>query len=151
MSATTAPPDTVTVEIDRIFDATLERIWHMFTDPDEVSIWGCGDWYNHVDIDLELRVGGVIHHRVTSKGDDEPWTFHGVYQEVEPQQRLVYTFDWKTDWREPPSPSTVAIDFASTDDGKASIHLAHSGVSADGSGSTDTHWNAFLDTLADML
>ena len=151
MTATTAPTDTITIEIDRVFDATLERIWQMFTDPDEISRWGCGDWYNHIDIDLDLRVGGIIHHRVTSKSDGIPWTFHGVYQEIEPRQRVSYTFDWKTDWREPPSPTTVSIDFAATDDGKASIHLEHAGLSGDGSETADAHWNAFLDTLAGML
>lgn len=151
MSATTAPADTVTVEIDRIFDATLDRLWQMFTDPDEISRWGGGDWYDHVDLDIDFRIGGVIHHRVLSRSDGMPWTFHGVYQEIEPQQRLVYSFDWKTDWREPPSPSMVSINFEPTDDGKAAVHVEHSGVSADGTESTNAHWNGFLDRLADML
>ena len=54
----------------------------MFTDPDEISQWGTGDWYDHIDLDIDFRVGGVIHHRVTSKSDGAPWTFHGVYEDI---------------------------------------------------------------------
>ena len=109
MSSTIAGQKTTTVEIDRVFDATVERLWHMFTDPAELAIWGCGDWYDHVDMDLDLRVGGILHHRVTTKDDGTPWTFHGAYHEIEGNRRLVYSFDWKTDWREAWSPSIVSL------------------------------------------
>ncbi len=149
---TMAEAGTVSVEIDRVFDATVERIWKMFTDPDELAVWGAGDWYEHIILDLDLRPGGVIHHRVKQLSDDSLWTFHGVYEEVEENTRLAYTFDWKTDWREAHTPSLVAIDFSPTDDGKAAVHVTHSdvppGPAAD---STKEHWKAFLDKLEEML
>ena len=147
----TATTDTVTVEIDRVFDATVERIWQMFTDPEEIRVWGCGDWYDHVEIDFDLRVGGVLHHRVTGKSDGSPWTYHGVYLEIDEDKRLVYTFDWKSDWREPHTPSTVTIEFSPTNDGTASIHLEHSDVARPGEESTSQHWNAFLEVLESLL
>lgn len=148
MTATTTPTDTMMVEVDRIFDATVERLWQLFTDPDEIAVWGCGDWYQHVDIDVDLRVGGVLHHRVTSKDDGSSWTFHGVYHAVDDGTRLEYSFDWKTDWRDPHSPSMVTLEFSTTDDGRAALHLEHSGLAADGTATAEAHWNSFLDTMA---
>ena len=151
MSTSAPAVDTVTVEIDRTFDATLDRIWQMFTDQEELAVWGLGEWYGHIAIDIDVRVGGVIHHRVTSKDDGSVWTFHGAYHEVVEKARLVYSFDWKTDWREPFDASMVAIDFSATADGRAAIHIEHSGVARPAAESTDTHWNAFLDTLVEHL
>jgi len=150
--STVTPTDTVGVEIDRVFDATVERIWQMFTDPDELAVWGAGDWYQHVDIDLDLRPGGVLHHRVIQLSDNSPWTFHGVYQEVEDHVRLSYTFDWKSDWRDAPTPSLVVIDFSPTDDGNTAIHVTHGNVPVGpAADSTKAHWNSFLDKLEEMI
>ncbi len=96
-------------------------------------------------------MGGVIHHRVINRRDGSPWTFHGVYYEVVEQERLVYSFDWKTDWREEPSPSMVSIDFSPSADGKTLVRVRHSGVAAPGAESTDAHWNNFLDKLESVL
>ena len=52
---------------------TIDRIWQMFTDPEEIKVWGCGAWYEHVEIDFDLRLRGVLHHRVTAKNDGSPW------------------------------------------------------------------------------
>ena len=149
---TMTPADTVSVEIDRVFDATVERIWQMFTDPDELAAWGVGDWYEHLALDIDVRPGGVIHHRVRQLKDDSLWTFHGVYQAVEEKERLSYTFDWKTDWRQPHTPSLVDIVFSPTSDGKAKISMTHSdiprGTAAD---STKEHWNAFMDKMEELL
>ena len=151
MKATTVPVDTKTVRIDRVFDATIERLWELFTDPSEIAVWGCGDWYHHEDIDLDLRVGGVIHHRVTTIDDGTAWTFHGAYHEIDGPRRLVYSFDWKTDWREPFSPSMVSIDFATSEEGGAAIHLQHTGLSTDSFVTAEAHWNSFLDVLAGLI
>jgi hypothetical protein len=46
----------------------------------------------------------------------------------------------------------VAIDFSSTDDGKAAIRVEHSGVTpGPGADSTKDHWNAFLDSLERLI
>jgi uncharacterized protein YndB with AHSA1/START domain len=151
VSPPAAGPDTTTVTIDRSFDTTVPRLWRMFTDPDEVAVWGCGDWYDHIAIDLDLRVGGVLHHRVSGRDDGTPWTFRGVYLEIEPDRRLVYTFDWKTDWRQDPAPSTVTIRFDEGGDGRALLHLEHAEMPRAGEESTRRHWAAFLDKLTELL
>jgi uncharacterized protein YndB with AHSA1/START domain len=137
-------------EIRKELPAALETVWHWFTDADRLAVWGCGRRYNHVTIDTDLRPGGVIHHRVTEKGDGTPWVFHGVYHEIDPLDKLSYTFDWKTDWREPPTPSLVEIEFTESGGG-TEVTVTHSQVPSEAVESTRSHWDEFLDLLAELL
>ncbi|MDX1534496.1 MAG: SRPBCC family protein [Thermoplasmata archaeon] len=140
----------VTTEIRKDLPASVERTWRWFTEGDRVASWGCGHRYTHVAIDLDVREGGVYHHRVKGKEDGTPWTFHGVYQEVTGPHRLVYTFDWKSDWRDPPTPSLVEIDFAPSGEGTR-VTVTHSQLPTMAVQSTDEHWNEFLGLLAELL
>jgi uncharacterized protein YndB with AHSA1/START domain len=138
------------VEIKRTFNSPLETIYKAFTEVEAVSKWGCGVTYENINLDMDVRPGGVIHHRVKAKADGSRWTFFGVYQEVETNKKLAYTFDWKTDWRESPTPSLVDIEFRSMGD-KTEILLSHSGVPGPGIPSTEKHWNEFLGVLEEFL
>lgn len=138
------------VEIERTFNAPLDTVFRAFTEPKAVGKWGVGRTYENISIDIDLRVGGVIYQRVLAKDDGVIWTFFGVYKEVEEQKKLAYTFDWKTDWREEPSPNIVEIEFfdrgASTD-----IKISHSDIPLPGAESTKMHWAEFLDLLSEFL
>jgi uncharacterized protein YndB with AHSA1/START domain len=138
------------VEITRTFNAPINTVYKAFTEVEAVSQWGCGNSYENINLDMDVRPGGVIHHRVKSKGDDTLWTFFGVYQEVEKNRKLVYTFDWKTDWRESPTPSLVDIEFQSLGD-TTEIQLSHTGIPGPGIPSTEKHWDEFLGVLEDFL
>ena len=138
------------VEIKRTFKAPLDTVYRAFTEVGAVSQWGCGTRYENINLDMDVRPGGVIHHRVTAKEDGSPWTFFGVYREVEPNTKLVYTFDWKTDWREDPTPSTVEINFIDQGE-QTEIQLSHSGVPGPGISSTEAHWSDFLGVLGELL
>ncbi|MFQ5968808.1 MAG: SRPBCC domain-containing protein [Acidimicrobiia bacterium] len=150
MTQTTQTEQLVTAEIRKELPASVETVWHWFTDPDRLATWGVGRRYNHVTIDTDLRPGGVIHHRVTGKDDGTPWVFHGVYHEIDQPNRLSYTFDWKNDWREPPTPSLVDIEFTASGDG-TEITLTHSQLPTEAVESTESHWNEFLDLLAQLI
>lgn len=141
---------TEVVEMIRTFNAPLAVVYRAFTEMEAVSKWGCGHTYENILLDMDVRPGGVIHHRVKSRKDGSLWTFFGVYQEVESNQKLAYTFDWKTDWREEPTPSMVEIEFFAKGD-KTEIQLHHSGVPGPGIPSTEGHWNEFLGVLDDLL
>ena len=138
------------VEITRTFKADLDTVYRAFTEVGAVSQWGCGNRYENINLDMDVRRGGVIHDRVTAKEDGSPWTFFGVYREVEPNKKLVYTFDWKTDWREDPTPSMVEINFIDQGE-QTEIQLSHSGVPGPGISSTEAHWSDFLGVLGELL
>jgi uncharacterized protein YndB with AHSA1/START domain len=82
-------PSDVEIQIERIFDATRDRVWRAFTEPDLLAQWwGRG---NKLVIErLELKPGG--HWRFVEHGPDGIRGFEGHYREVTPTERLVWTF-----------------------------------------------------------
>lgn len=139
-----------TYETEREFDAPIDTVYTAFTDAGAFARWGCGTMYDNIALDIDPREGGVIHHRVKARRDGSEWTFFGVYQEVVPQEKLVYTFDWKQDWRESPEPSVVQLGFEARGD-KTVLKLNHSQISGPAAESTEMHWTDFLGVLEDVL
>jgi uncharacterized protein YndB with AHSA1/START domain len=137
-------------EMTRSFSAPVDVVYRAFTETEALSKWGIGRTYDNLVLDLDVRPGGVLYHHVRTKESGAEWTFFGVYEEVVPNKKLVYTFDWKTDWREPPTPSLVELTFHDRGD-TTELELAHAKLPEPAMASTETHWAEFLDLLEEML
>ena len=135
-----------TFENKREFDAKVEKVYAAFTEAEDFARWGCGTMYDNIAFDIDPREGGVIHHRVRAKRDGSEWTFFGVYQELVPNEKLKYTFDWKQDWRQQPDPSIVDLVFESRGE-KTVLKLNRSQIAEPAAASTETHWTDFLAVL----
>jgi uncharacterized protein YndB with AHSA1/START domain len=87
--ATTARQFTIT----RIFDAPRERVWRVWTDPEEAPYWlhprGVTTPREHVDFDV--RPGGRYRYTMVA-GDGSEYPTVGTYREVSPPHRLVFTW-----------------------------------------------------------
>ncbi|MQA92296.1 MAG: polyketide cyclase [Gemmatimonas sp.] len=79
------------IRIERIFDASRDKVWRAHTDPELVAQWwGRG---NKLVIErLEVERGG--HWRFVEHSEGEEHGFEGRYREVTPQERIVQTFEW---------------------------------------------------------
>ena len=138
------------VEMTRKFSAPVGVVYRAFTEVEALAKWGMGKTYENIVLDIDVRPGGAYYNRVRGKDSGGEWTFFGVFQEVEPDKKLSYTFDWKNDWREPPTPSLVSLIFRDRG-GTTELGLIHSKVADPGLESTETHWTEFLDVLESML
>jgi uncharacterized protein YndB with AHSA1/START domain len=79
--------------ITRTFDAPASLIFALWTDPTHFKNWmGPGD-FECREARIDLRVGGGYRGMIYSSEYGENW-FGGVYREIEPYQRLVFTFKW---------------------------------------------------------
>jgi uncharacterized protein YndB with AHSA1/START domain len=89
-SKVTKPTDRE-IRIERIFDASRDRVWRAFTDPEQpAQWWGRG---NKVVVErMEVKKGG--HWRYVEHSDHGEHGFEGRYREVTPPERLVQTFEW---------------------------------------------------------
>ena len=79
------------IRIERVFNASRERVWRAFTDPALVAEWwGRG---NKLVIErMEVERGG--HWRYVEHAADGVAGFEGRYREVTPEERIVQTFEW---------------------------------------------------------
>ena len=138
------------VEMTRSFSAPVEVVYRAFTEVEALEKWGMGNSYTNLFLDIDVRPGGAYYNRVLHNESGGEWTFFGVFQEVETNKKLSYTFDWKSDWREPPTPSLVVLIFH--DRGETTeLELVHSKMPESGLASTETHWTEFLDVLEQKL
>lgn len=137
-------------ETTRRFSASVDRVYRSFTEAESLSKWGIGKTYDNLVLDMDVRPGGVLYQRVRTKESGAEWTFFGVYEEVVLNKKLAYTFDWKTDWREPATPSLVKLTFHDHGD-TTELELAHSRLREPAMVSTESHWMEFLDLLEEML
>ncbi|HEX3849747.1 MAG TPA: SRPBCC family protein [Polyangiaceae bacterium] len=95
------------VRIERIFNASRERVWKALTDPKLVALWwGRG---NKLVIErMEVERGG--HWRFVEHTSHGTFGFEGRYREVKPMERVVRSFEWDG------MPAHVAIETATLED-----------------------------------
>jgi uncharacterized protein YndB with AHSA1/START domain len=89
-------PD-IKLVVSREFAAPRELVWKAWTEPERIKEWlGLGEGMRIESVKVDLRVGGKF--RIQTKmADGEFFTAAGVYLEVKPLERLVYTWDWEKD------------------------------------------------------
>ena len=81
------------VVIERSFDAPVDLIWQMWTEPEHFAAWYGPDGAAIPVAKMDVRVGGtrlVCMEMQTPGGPMRMW-FTGEYREVVENQRLVYT------------------------------------------------------------
>ncbi len=81
------------LRIERTFDAPIDLIWAMWTEPDHFANWYGPMGAKIPNAEMDVRVGGRRHIAMamdTPRGPMEMF-FVGEYREVNPKTRLVYT------------------------------------------------------------
>ena len=88
-----AEPGSHAIALTRPFDAPRTLVFKAHTDPAMVQQWwGPRDYETIVD-KLEPRKGGAW--RFLQRGKEGEFAFNGVYHEVTPDERLIYTFEFE--------------------------------------------------------
>lgn len=85
----TLPTDTQ-VLITREFDAPRHLVYRAWTTPELIRRWWSGDRGEVTSIEVDLRVGGAWRYVMIANQGFEV-AFHGEYQEVVPDERIVST------------------------------------------------------------
>jgi len=78
----------------RTFDAPRALVWEAWTDPDHLKRWMGPRDYPASVYETDFRVGGKWRACLQSTvGGADLWQ-GGVYREIVPNERIVYTFIW---------------------------------------------------------
>jgi len=98
----------------RRLNASPEKVYAAWTDPEKIV-----RWFGRTDAkadsfraNIDARVGG--HFRVSFSTDDEYYEVSGVYREVVPNQRLVFSWAWHST---PERESLVTVSLKPDGDG----------------------------------
>ena len=104
----------LTLEIRRTFAAPREKVFAAWVRREEVEKWMCRDVAAHLVIhhELDVRSGGRYLMEVRDQAKGESYWGQGVYREVRPPEKLVFTWSWTKDTQDgpnmhPDSPETV--------------------------------------------
>ena len=93
MEATQSP---AAVTLRRTFAVAPEKVWRAWTDPQALIHWfGGGDPAKVLAVEMNLRVGGKYRILFIAPSGEESEA-SGVYQEVEPCRRLVFSWAWRS-------------------------------------------------------
>ena len=79
--------------ITRTFDAPAELVFSMWSDPGHFRNWMGPETFDCAVVEMDFRVGGSYRAMIRSDAHGDNW-FGGVYKEIEPYTRLVFTFVW---------------------------------------------------------
>lgn len=80
----------------RKLKAAPEKVWHALTQPEALKQWMApSDDFKIPLADTDVRIGGHYHFIMKSP-DGEEHDVSGVYREVVPNRKLVYTWAWKS-------------------------------------------------------
>lgn len=151
------PRDAVVIE--RNFDAPVELIWQMWTDPKHFAAWYGPAGASIPVATMDVRVGGtrlVCMEVPTPDGPTQMW-FTGDYREVRENERLVYTespcdedgnvLSAAEAGAPEGHPTTTEVRVELDDlDGRTRVLLTHVGVPGDSPGAAG--WAMALDKLA---
>jgi uncharacterized protein YndB with AHSA1/START domain len=91
-NAKVSTPTDRTIHIERVFNASRERVWAAMTTPELVEQW-FGHGHGKLVVErMELTRGG--HWRYVQHGPEGANGFEGRYREVSPPGKIVQTFEW---------------------------------------------------------
>jgi uncharacterized protein YndB with AHSA1/START domain len=149
------------VRIERHFHASPERVFEAWTDPEQTARWMWASLGKDAWAESDLRAGGayrIYTHFDGGRHQGVGWSgMCGLYVEIVPNQKLVYTVHWDADVGYNQSDDLVLDEVVSvtfSPDGEGTrVTLVHIGIPDDGH-SAPTHKLGIeqsLDMLADHL
>jgi uncharacterized protein YndB with AHSA1/START domain len=110
---------------ERTFAASREQVWSAMTDPAKIPMWWGPNGTTAEVVEMDVRPGGTWRYISHSPGRDAV-EFYGEYLEVDPPQRLRWTFMFDIEGMGPQGgPETFLLD--EVDGGTRVTSIGHMG------------------------
>jgi|SRR5262245_6940453 len=131
--------------ITRIFDAPRELVFRMWIEPQHLARWGGPRGLAFSIIKMDARPGGAYRFNMKEGNGTDRWS-QGVYREIVPPERLVFTTGWTDAQGKAISPETLLTLTFEEYEGKTKLTLHQGGFES--VLSRDSHREGYLSTLA---
>jgi uncharacterized protein YndB with AHSA1/START domain len=136
----------LSLEVKRLIKAPRDRVYAAWTDPAQLKQWFGPEKVQTRDFIADSRVGGKFRWDLTNP-EGEKMTCRGEYRELQPDRKIVFTWQWEDDetWENHISVVTVELSDA---DGGTQLRLTHERLPNEASRDGHTGgWNSALDKL----
>ena len=144
MSTQTATKPSLTIK--RRLNAPPAKVYAAWTDPQMIARWFGPAGVERVEAQTDLRVGGRYHITMHVPGDQHD--IFGVYREVVPNERLVFSWAWKST---PERESLVTVTFKPDGAGTLLTVLHEQFFDADARDRHQHGWAGAIDKLEKLL
>ncbi len=132
----------------RTFQAPVAAVYAAWTDSEQMKHWmGPSDDFGPSEVTGEVRVGG--RYRIVMHGPGgETHRVGGVFREVVPNRRLVYTWAWEST---PERESLVTVEFRASGGGTELVLTHDRFADRDARDRHQQGWDGCLDRLGRYL
>jgi len=145
-----------TLQIRRTFAFPREKVFAAWADPHQLEKWMVRDVPSHVVTHhkQDIRTGGSYLMEIRDPGKNQTYWGQGVYKEVTPPEKIVFTWCWTRDSLDGPNMhpgsevTLVTVEFFSRGANATELVLTHAPFSS--AKLRDDHnrgWNGCLDLL----
>ena len=143
------PNDALVLRLSRSFAAPRERVFRAFTAPTQLVRWWGPKGFTVPACTLDVRVGGAWR-TVMRSPEGKDHIVSGVYREIMPPERLVFTWAWEEDGARGHE-TVVTIEFSETPGGTR-LELTHERFQTEDSRNAHRDgWSSCLDCLEEAL
>jgi uncharacterized protein YndB with AHSA1/START domain len=139
-----------TLRMKRTFEASAQAVFDAFTSEEVIRRWWhAGHDWETPEATVDLRVGGDVRVRMRNPHEDVRYGGGGRYTEIDPPNRLAFTWVWDDD--EDGAEQLIEVDFVEAD-GATTITFTHSGLWDDEAlPSFEDGWGKCFDNLERVL
>lgn len=142
------------LHLRRIFHAPRELVWRAWTQPEMMLAWYGPPEFPAVQAEQDLRPGGAWRACLRSATEDRVLWHGGVFREVVPPERLVFSFKWESDDHEDGTPvnTLITVILAELPGGRTQLDFTQQGLKSEQSLTGHRHgWTTSFDRLDQWL
>jgi len=100
----------ITIQLRRRFPVRRENLFRAWTDANALKQWWCPPGWVPAEIEVDARAGGAYRIGMRKAELGPPIYVYGHFLEVQPPEKLVYTWQWENAFQQMPQ-TRVTVQF----------------------------------------
>ncbi len=138
--------ETLALSLTHTFDAPVELVFRMWSEPEHMRRWGCPEGFTVVYSEIDFRVGGEWRSCMRSP-DGTDYRLRGTYLEIVANEKIVNTSAWLDDDGNPVQETVITLNFKDVG-GKTELGLHQAAFET--ASSRDSHRDGWISSLANL-
>lgn len=150
------------VQVTRLFNAPVERVWNAWTDSELVKQWWGPEGFTCPNAEIDFRMGGKYFLAMQDPSGKVVWS-SGIYKEIDPLKKIICT-DYFSDESgniisasevgmpgEWPLECIMTVEFRRVSGGQTEMTIKHQGIPKEMHDDCVDGWNSSINILQSFL